>query len=131
AAAVAETAGVPVTEVLGSTETGGVAWRQCPRGDDQPWQPLPRVRLAADANGNLAVSSPFVSVGEPNATGMYRFVMGDRGAIDASGTFALHGRADRIVKIGGKRLSLAEMENEIARGPLADEVALVVLQRGL
>ena len=131
AGAVAETAGVPVTEVLGSTETGGVAWRRCPRGDEQPWQPLPGVRLCVDANGNLAVSSPFVSIGEPEAPGMYRFVMGDRGAIDACGTFALHGRADRIVKIGGKRLSLPEMENEISRGPLAEEAALVVSQRGL
>ncbi len=128
---VATAAGVAVTEVFGSTETGGVAWRQCPRGDEQPWRPFPRVQLETDESGNLAVRSPFVSVGPPDERGMCGFVMGDRAEIDSSGTFLLRGRADRIVKIGGKRLSLPEMEAELARHPLVSEVALVVSRRGI
>lgn len=131
AIAVAAATGVAVTEVFGSTETGGVAWRRCPDGGDQPWQPFAGVDIDVDPSGNLAVCSPLVSVGEADARGLLRFVMGDRAVIDPAGTFVLRGRSDRIVKIGGKRLSLPEMERRIAANPLVDEVALVVAQRGL
>jgi len=131
-AAVASATGVAATEVFGSTETGGVAWRQCPRGGDQPWRPFPGVHVERDdGSGNLAVRSPFVSVGELHASGAHRFVMGDRVEIDATGRFALLGRADRIVKIGSKRLSLAEMEAELTRHPSVQEAALVVNRRGI
>lgn len=128
---VANATGVAATEVFGSTETGGVAWRQSPRGGAQPWLPFPGVQVARDESGNLAVRSAFVSVGDADASGLHRFVMGDRVEIDASGAFSLRGRADRIVKIGSKRLSLPEMEAELVRHPSVEDVALVISRRGM
>jgi 3-hydroxymyristoyl/3-hydroxydecanoyl-(acyl carrier protein) dehydratase len=42
----------------------------------------------------------------------------------------LLGRADRIVKVGEKRLSLPAMERDLAQHPRVDEAALIVLDRG-
>lgn len=117
--------GVAPIEVFGSTETGGVAWRRRPRGGDVAWRPLPGVAVDRDASGALRVRSPFVSVG-----GTGGFAMGDRIEFDATGHFRIRGRVDRIVKIGSKRLSLPEMEAEIARHEYVDDVGLLLLQRG-
>ncbi|MGV8996668.1 MAG: AMP-binding protein [Parvibaculaceae bacterium] len=95
---------VPV-EVLGSTETGGVAWRQQIAEGDR-WTPLPQVEIAADANGALSVRSLF-------AGGDGFAVMGDQVSIHGDGRFSLHARLDRIVKIEGKRVSLPRVEEAL------------------
>ena len=66
ASAVAAVAGIPVTEVLGSSETGGIAWRQSGgqgqgqgQGDDT-WQAFPGVDVAQDHDGTMLLRSPFV-----------------------------------------------------------------------
>lgn len=131
AAAVASATGVAVTEIFGSTETGGVAWRQRPQGGDVAWRAFPDVELATADDGRLAVCSRLVSDGDDAGGGRHRFVMGDRVDVGLDGTFRLRGRADRIVKIGAKRLSLPEMEAELARHPAVAEAALVPIRRGL
>lgn len=93
-------------EILGSTETGGVAWRR----QDQSllWQPLPEVYCSVDAeSGCLAVQS--AHLGQADA-----FVMGDRIALQDDGRFELLGRADRLLKVEGKRVSASELENRLA-----------------
>jgi acyl-coenzyme A synthetase/AMP-(fatty) acid ligase len=99
-------------EILGSTETGGVAYRQQLMCHD--WRALPGVKVELElVSKALRISSPFFEHDEP-------FTMGDIAMIKENGRFQLLGRNDRIVKIEGKRLSLAEMEvclrkmNEIA-----------------
>lgn len=99
-----EQLGASPVEVFGSTETGGVAWRQQRLTPD--WQPLPDVRLHTDPDGNLMVSSPWFSPDTPLA-------MGDCARIAADGTFTLLGRADRVVKIAEKRVSLNAMEQHL------------------
>lgn len=98
--------GVWPLEVYGSTETGGIAVR---RQDvaDAPWLPLAAVDVRADGE-TLWVRSPFVS---PNACGDDAFLTGDRADILADGTFRLLGRVDGVVKVGGKRVVLAEVED--------------------
>ena len=130
AAAVATMTGSAVTEVFGSTETGGVACRRRPDGGDVAWRPHAEVDTVTDRSGALAVTSPFVSVGDEVSGGYRRFVMGDRVEFDGQGGFHLRGRVDRIVKIGGKRLSLPEMEAEIVNSDLVAEAALVAMRRG-
>lgn len=93
------------TEVLGSTETGGVAWRQQAE-EDAPWTPLPSVALSAGEEGALAVSSPFTGSDAPMA-------MGDGADFLGDGRFRLKGRLDRIVKIEGKRVSLPRVEEAL------------------
>ena len=127
AAAVARQLGETPIEILGSTETGGVAVRQrSHRGEH--FTPLPGVRVELEpADGGLVVTSPFVSVGLETRPGERRFRMGDRAEVEPDGSFRLLGRSDRTVKIGEKRLSLPEMEKDLAQHPAVAEVALLVL----
>jgi acyl-coenzyme A synthetase/AMP-(fatty) acid ligase len=111
-------------EIYGSTETGGIAVRQQVRGDE-PWQPLRGVAVESDrATGQLAVRSPFVSAGEG-----VRFVTGDRAAFTEDG-FHLLGRADRVIKVAEKRLSLPDMEERLRAHPAVDDAALLSLEKG-
>jgi len=126
----AEVLGCVPVEVYGSTETGGVATRQQQAGDE-PWRPMPGVEVAVDAaSGCLAVVSPFVSAGEPVGGGRSRFVTGDAVASVEQGAFRLLGRADRVVKVGERRLALPDMEEHLRRHPTVAEVALLALGMG-
>ena len=146
AAAVAATAGLPVTEVLGSSETGGIAWRLSgqPHENDDGWQPLPGVTVTADEEGTMLLRSPFASVGPwegptPPATGSReqsspsptRSSDGTRGAdrirARADGRFDLLGRSDGVVKIGGSRVALAEVERELRDIPGIADAAVVAV----
>jgi len=126
----AEALGSAPFEVYGSTETGGVAVRQQHRGDE-PWQPMRGVAVESDpATGRLAIRSPFVSAGEPGATGPERFVTGDRAAFTDTGEFHLLGRADRVIKVGEKRLSLPDMEERLRTHPAVADAVLLGLEKG-
>ncbi len=127
ASRVADHAGAPPWEVYGSTETGGVAVRQRRRGDES-WRPLPGVEVTPGAGG-VVVSSPFVSEGQRAADGRGRFALRDRAVFAADGGFQLLGRADRVVKVGEKRLSLPDMESRLRGHAAVAEVALVGLER--
>ncbi len=125
AAAVFNLTGIAVTEVFGSTETGGVGWRRRQGDVDAPWQVLPGVQVRAGTDGGLEVSSPFVSAADGDW-----FAMGDRVELVAGG-FRLGARMDRIVKIASKRLSLPEMERDLCLHDHVAEAALVVERRGM
>lgn len=99
-------AGWPVTEIFGSSETGGMAWREAA---GVPWRALPGVRAAVGEGGRLEVDGPFLHPDQARP-----FVTGDL-AREVPGGFELLGRADGVVKAGGKRVSLGEVE-ERARG---------------
>ena len=111
--------------MFGSTETGGIGWRDAAGG--APWQPLPGVEWRIE-EGRLALRSPHLE----DASAWV--VTADRVAADEEGRFVLLGRADRIAKIGEKRVSLDALEARIRDSGWTDEVrALVVpgLRRGL
>jgi acyl-coenzyme A synthetase/AMP-(fatty) acid ligase len=123
-----EALGAPPFEVYGSTETGGIAVRQ-QRAGDEPWQPLPGVETAVDPeDGRLVVSSPFVSGGERVDAVRTRLATGDRAEPAAGAGFRLRGRADRVVKIAEKRLSLPDMESRLREHPAVEEAALVMIE---
>ncbi|MDR3500933.1 MAG: AMP-binding protein [Parvibaculum sp.] len=110
-------------EVLGSTETGGVAWRR----QEMPgalWTPLPQVDIAPDSEGALTVRSPF--------TGGDGFLaMGDQMELEPDGRFTLKPRLDRIVKIEGKRVSLPRVEQALRDlEGIADASAVDLPERG-
>tara|TARA_R110000824_G_scaffold390760_13_gene587879 strand:+ start:43390 stop:45066 length:1677 start_codon:yes stop_codon:yes gene_type:complete len=104
-------------EVLGSTETGGVAWRQ-QTTEGAVWAPLPLVEIGADAQGALMVHSPF-------AGGTEFVVMGDQVKRLPDGRFSLHARLDRIVKVEGKRVSLPRVEEAMRSLPGVYDAACV------
>jgi acyl-CoA synthetase (AMP-forming)/AMP-acid ligase II len=107
-------------EVLGSSETGGIAWRHQQRLG-QPWQPLPGVDVRFD-NGSLAVRSAWLADDEWLLTA-------DQATPDGAGGFALGVRSDRIVKVEGKRVSLPAVESALRENPLVEDCAVLVLQR--
>lgn len=140
AAALLKTLGAAPIEIFGSTETGGVAWRmQTGSADAQAWSTLESVEIERRADdGRLRVGSPFVSEdadesteceASPAATSPASCTMGDCVELLSDGRFLLLGRADRIVKIGEKRLSLPEMEARLLENPLLREIALVAISR--
>jgi acyl-coenzyme A synthetase/AMP-(fatty) acid ligase len=103
--------GLTATEILGSTETGGIGWRLAGGvhdDEDDAWTPLPGVRVDVAADGALLLDSPFL---DPRAPRPLRAA--DRIALLAGGRFQHLGRADSIVKVGGERVSLAEIEQRL------------------
>lgn len=111
--------GKPVCEIYGSSETGGVAWRER-SSEHAPWTPLPKVEIKIE-NEMLLVKSPHLIEGGFMATS-------DRAKSLASGDFELLGRADRIVKIEEKRISLNSIEQALLESGLASESKAVVLE---
>ncbi len=98
--------GVAITEIYGSTETGGVATRS-QAADQLAWRPLDGVALAV-SEGRLWVRSPFVSAELRDAAG--GFLTADRAVPGAAaGTFELLGRLDGVVKVGGVRVELGDV----------------------
>lgn len=97
-----EAFGKPVIEVFGSTETGGIAWREQTTAE-AAWTPFPTVTVATGEDGGLFVRSPYLQEDAPLFTG-------DVAEIASTGAFRLLPRGDRIAKIDGKRVSLTRVE---------------------
>ncbi|PKI13861.1 AMP-binding protein [Colwellia sp. 12G3] len=90
-------------EVFGSTETGGIAWRQRVSLDDESWQVFSEIQCLADSETQrLAILSPYVD-------NQQWYQTDDRVELIDKQRFKLLGRADRIVKIEEKRCSLDEL----------------------
>jgi 3-hydroxymyristoyl/3-hydroxydecanoyl-(acyl carrier protein) dehydratase len=109
--------GRPPIEVLGSTETGGIAWRRQSTADEL-WTPFPDISIESGEERALIVRSPYLQEAAPLATGDAVELLEDR-------RFRLLPRGDRIVKIDGKRVSLARVEEAVSA--LADIAAAAVL----
>lgn len=107
-------------EVFGSTETGGVAWRQQHGTDGELWTPFPCHTVSRSALGALTLRSPFLSDTAP-------WEMDDGIELLPDGRFRLLGRLDRVVKIEEKRLSLPQMESRLNAHPWVEAAALVPL----
>lgn len=92
--------GVSPYEIYGSTETGGVAYRQ--QSKDNLWHVFPEIEIGRQDNSCLRVESKFSTTPVYNTSDLIELVDKD--------TFILRERLDRMVKISEKRLSLPEME---------------------
>jgi acyl-coenzyme A synthetase/AMP-(fatty) acid ligase len=132
ARALAEQLGHAPIEIFGSTETGGVGWREQTRaGGSADFCAFPEVELELarepGLEGQLMVRSPYASLDHASAErdDVQQTLMGDRAELLGAGRFRLLGRADRIVKIGEKRLELPEMESGLRAHPFVADAALV------
>lgn len=113
------TLGQAPLEIYGSTETGGIAFRQ--RDDSSmAWQLFRGVQMSQDARGALQVTSSHLAGSEPYQTEDQVQMLSDR-------QFVLLGRLDRIVKLEEKRLSLLEMEQYCLLSPLIIAAAALIL----
>ncbi len=119
-AAFTELSGCGITDIYGSTEAGGIAFRRV----EGPWTVQPHVEIRVDRDGLLAVRSPSVSFDADD--GFFR--IGDMVRREGEG-FVLIGRSDDVVKIGGRRIALGEVQTVMEACPevlraavLAEEV---------
>lgn len=122
--------GVGVTEIFGSSETGGIAWRR--QRQDPVWRTLPGITVAVAAEDD----------DKPNASGVAEgalvirssllghenwFATGDWARVESDERFSILGRVDRIAKIEGKRVSLTAMEQCLLQHEWIREARVVVL----
>jgi len=116
---ISELLGQSPVEIFGSSETGGIAWRQRSRETDESWMPMPNVewRVASDEE-SIEIRSPHLLTEE-------WLQLADRVQAKNNGRFILQGRRDRIVKIEEKRISLDLIEQRIATSPLVAEVKVI------
>lgn len=117
-----ERIGLYPCEILGSTETGGVAWRR-QDGERNPWIPLRNVEVKPSRNNTLMVRSPWastISEGWHDMLDRVEFCDDDR--------FILKGRADRVENIAEKRVDLTELESRAEEHERVREAAAVVIE---
>lgn len=108
------------SEIYGSSETGGVAWRRHHPGSPGAWEALPGVAWRIDpASGRLEVRSPHLA---DDAW----LELEDRVNNAPGGRFLLLGRGDRLVKIEEKRISLDAIEAGLLASGFAVEARVIV-----
>lgn len=105
--------GVRIHGFYGTSETGGIAFDRT--GDAtlagrSVGEPIAGVRIAGARAGRFTVSS-----GAVIAAG--GFSPADRGRLNDFGELVLLGRTDRVVKVAGRRLDLAEIERALRAVP--------------
>lgn len=88
-------------EVFGSSETGGIAYRQ--QLIEAAWTLLPGISMRNAKNNALEIKSPHIDANQWYTTD-------DAATLLSNNTFELKGRLDRIIKLEEKRLSLPELE---------------------
>jgi acyl-coenzyme A synthetase/AMP-(fatty) acid ligase len=117
-----------VTEVLGSSETGGIGHRiatAAAGAGAEPFTPLPGVVVREGDGGRMEVSSPFVDPAAP-----VPYVSADRILALDGGRFAHLGRVDGVVKVGGTRVSLQEIEARLLAIPGVTDACVWAVQVG-
>jgi len=106
-------------EVYGSSETGGVAWRERDDLSDDSWQAMPQVNWRVSPDDNLIeIRSPHLFTDDWLKTS-------DQGQETTEGRFLLAGRQDRIVKIEEKRVSIEAVERTLSASTLVSEVKML------
>ena len=109
--------GVRPIEIFGSTETGAIGWRQ-QLDADTPWHTLPGTELSTREGGLLNIRSPNLAHED--------VVHSADKAEMTPGGFRFIGRADRIVKVEGKRVSLTVLERDLTSLAEVAEAALAM-----
>ncbi len=114
--------GVAISEIYGSTETGGIAGRV--RADGQSdYQPHAGIDIKIEAE-RLKVRSDYLSP-ELMLDEEGYFMVGDRARATVGNRFELLGRVDGIVKVGGRRVDLKAVSESLKRQPgITDALAI-------
>lgn len=117
-----------LTEIFGSTETGGVAFRRWAPGDP-PWRLFPDVEFAR-AGGDtreealLGIRSPRLA--SPGEGGPAReWTMDDHVVRSGARGFCFAGRRTRLVNVNGRRLDLDHLEERLRGVVPCDDLACV------
>ncbi|MBR6412547.1 MAG: acyl-CoA synthetase [Alphaproteobacteria bacterium] len=112
--------GVSPFEVFGSTETGGVSYRQQMNGEK--WHIFPSVQIQQNDQSCIRVNSPFCFQNPYDMQDLIRW--------EGGSDFILLGRNDRVVKIAENKVDLNEMEERLSAHPFVRDVYLLSLENG-
>lgn len=112
--------GVSPFEVFGSTETGGVAYRQQENGEN--WTFFDDVSVSIE-KGCLSINSPYCFQSP--------YLMSDAVEMIDDKHFKLLGRADRVVKIAEERISLADMETHLCDNEFISHAYCTKMRKGV
>jgi len=93
--------GTRVQEFYGSTETGAIASRR--QAETTVWRTFDGIRVAAVEDG-FRVEAPYLP--EP-------MVLTDCADVRSEREFVLHGRSADLIKIGGKRSALGDLNHQL------------------
>lgn len=119
--------GVGIAEIYGSTETGGIAARVRAQGE-RDFKPYDTIDLRIE-DERLNVKSDYLSP-ELERTADGYFVVADRVCLNEAGRFALLGRADGVVKVGGRRVDLEAVKERIKEEPGVRDALVISLPVG-
>ncbi|MEZ9317376.1 AMP-binding protein [Vibrio lentus] len=92
-------------EVFGSTETGGIAFRQ-QESAQTPWQLFDCIEASLNSENCIKLLSPYIDNNNWYQTA-------DECEMVSDNQFILKGRTDRVIKIEEKRVSLVEVEKRL------------------
>ncbi|KJY81970.1 AMP-fatty acid ligase [Vibrio galatheae] len=109
-------------EVFGSTETGGIAYRQ-QHSATTPWQLFPGVDAELNSEHCLRLRAAHIA-------GNKWYQTADQCHFHDKISFDLQGRTDRVVKIEEKRISLVEVEQRLEQLEWIEESAVIPLEDG-
>ena len=107
-------------EVFGSTETGGIGYRQ-QKATDTPWKKFDVIDLALNLDGCLQLKSPYLETNDWYQTTDLCEILG-------SDHFRVMGRSDRVVKVEEKRISLVEVERHLCSLTWIEEAVVLPLE---
>lgn len=109
-------------EIYGSTETGGIGYRQ-QFSQHTPWQGFPCHQITVNDEGCLQLNSPFISTHNYYETSDLCELIGEN-------QFMLKGRSDKLIKIEEKRISLTEVERHLCGLSWVNEACVVPINDG-
>ena len=108
-----------VVDVYGSSETGHIAWRSSP---EMPWQVQEGVEFKRPVEDVLEIKSKFCPSDEWFSTSDLAHLRGN--------SFEILGRADRIIKIEGTRVSLSQLVASIKESSLVEDCLISDIENG-
>ncbi len=104
-------------EVFGSTETGGIAFRQ-QESAQTPWQLFDCIEANLNSENCIKLLSPYIDKNNWYQTA-------DECEMVSDNQFILKGRTDRVIKIEEKRVSLVEVEKRLEQLPWISECVVI------
>ncbi|PTP84908.1 AMP-binding protein [Vibrio splendidus] len=104
-------------EVFGSTETGGIAFRQ-QESAQTPWRLFDCIEASLNSENCIKLLSPYIDKNNWYQTA-------DECEMVSSNQFILKGRTDRVIKIEEKRVSLVEVEKRLEQLPWISECVVI------